>query len=185
MARIIKQEIFRPKWHHVLLVKYWWILIILIVLVVFSSEYFFIIKPKVDQAVNGGPFDLASHRQVLAEQKEYLQRLEELKIESDNINIAELEKLDLVLANTVSMPDILKQIDALAIQSGLELIGFGAGYEQGVITISLSFKGGDYQSIKQYLAAIEKNIRIMDVETVTMKELGNILSLTIKSYYLE
>ena len=181
----VKQTIFRPKWYHIILVKYWLVLIILIVLVGFFSEYYFIIKPKIDQAVDGGPLDLGSHQQILTEQKEYLQKLKDLKQEAENINKAELNKLDYVLANSVEMPAILTQIKALDVQSKLELVGFTIGHDKGTIMLAFTFKGGDYQGVKQYLNSIEKNIRIMDVDTITVKELGNVLSLTIKTYYLE
>lgn len=181
----IKQKALKSKWHHVVLVKYWMILIVFIAIAVFVSEYFFIIKPKLDLAVNGGLLDIGTHQQILVEQEEYLAKLTALKQEEVNINIEELKKLDYVLANSAEMPAILRQINALAVQSRLNLLGFNVWYDNGEILMNFTFKGGDYESIKEYLRAIEKNIRIMDVDNLVIKELGNIFSVSIKSYYLD
>ncbi len=184
MAKIT-QTVFKPKWYHTFLVKYWWILIVILVLVVFSFEYFFVVKPRKDRAANGGPFDLATYQQILDEQKDYFEKLKVWEKEASSINKAELEKLNYVVAEKMDLPAALKQVDILDVQSGLELVGFSVDYSQGVVTTNLTFKGGSYQTIKQYLDFIEKNIRIMDVEKIDIGEMGNIFSLSIKSYYLD
>ncbi len=184
MARI-RRTISKTKRHQVFLVKFYWLIIIIVFLAAFLIEYFFILKPKLDQVASGGPLDIQSRQNILAEQEAYLKRLEELKAEADEINRAELEKLNYVLAQKVEIPDILNQINVLAQQSGLTLTRFDFDFGQGVVTLNLNFKDGTYQIIKQYLEMIEKNIRIMDVTHLDIKNVGNLLSLTIQSYYLE
>lgn len=186
MARIVKQTSFKARWYHIVLVRFLWILILVIIIGTFSAEYFLIVKPKIYQARSGGPLDISTHEQILAEQQQYLEDLKALKAEAETINKTELEKLYLVVANKAEMPAILSQIESLAAQAtNMQLIGLGLNIEQGVISISLSFKGGDYRIIKEYLSTIEKNIRIMDVASLSIKELGNLFSLNIDTYYLE
>lgn len=187
----ITQSGFKPKWYHSILVRYLMIIIIIIAVVAFLAEYFFIISPYVSSARDGGPLDITTHEQILHEQKQYLEKLKQLQDESDMINRAELEKLNFVIANKLDMAAILRQLESLASQTEMELIGLGirtggeGGAEQGTIIMSLSFTGGEYRTVKEYLSTIEKNIRIMDVTELSIREIGNLFSLTVKSYYIE
>ncbi|MDA2922902.1 hypothetical protein MYX07_06595 [Patescibacteria group bacterium AH-259-L07] len=188
---IIQQSNFKPKWYHIILVRYLIIIIVVIAMAAFLVEYLFIISPYVNQTRDGGPLDLATHEKILQEQKQYLEKLQQLQAESDTINRAELEKLNFVVANKLDMAAVLRQLESLAAQTEMELIGLGVsigekeGAERGAITMGLSFTGGEYRSIKEYLSTIEKNIRIMDVTDLSMKEIGNLFFLSVKSYYLE
>ncbi|MDA2936547.1 hypothetical protein MYX06_04995 [Patescibacteria group bacterium AH-259-L05] len=191
MAHIVEQSNFKPKWYHSILVRYLMIIIIIITVVAFLAEYFFIILPYVNQTRDGGPLDLSTYEQILDEQEQYLEKLQQLQVESDAVNRAELEKLNFVVANRLDMAAILSQLESLASQTEMELIGLGVniGGEEGsegtTIAMNLSFTGGEYRTVKEYLSTIEKNIRIMDVTDLSMREIGNLFSLTVKSYYIE
>lgn len=182
MAQIKKSKI---KSYKNIAVRFYWLIIIAAFLVGILFEYFVIVKPKVQQTKNGGPLDLASRQSVLNEQKDYLEKLKILKSEADGINRAELEKINYVLAEKVSIPDILKQISTISQQPKLKSGGFSYKYSDGVLTFNFDFTGGTYQEIKNFLDEIEKNIRIMDVTDIAIKDAGEKFSLTIKSYYLE
>ncbi len=173
------------KWYQIMVAKYYWLIIIIFLLAAFFIGYFAIIKPKMDQTFNGGPLDLKIRQEILNEQKAYLERLKKMKQEADEINFSELEKIKYVLAEKVDVPLILKQIKALAEQSDLELINFAFDFKNGILTIKLDFKKGNYQMIKEYLAEIEKNVRIMDVREISLTGVGSGASLAIQSYYLE
>ena len=67
----------------------------------------------------------------------------------------------------------------------MESLGFDFVYDQGVLQINLRLKTSNYQDIKKYLDEIEKNIRIMDITSISIKGIGTDLSLSIRSYYLE
>lgn len=188
----ITQTGFKPKWYHVILVRYLLIIVIVITVIAFLSEYLFIIKPKMDQTSAGGLLDVGVYEQIFLEQKQYLEKLQKLQEESEKIDRAELEKLNFVIAGKLDMPAVLRQLETLAAQTDMTLIGLGVsadkgekGKAKGTVIMSLSFTGGDYRVIKEYLSAIEKNIRIMDVTNLSMREVGNLFSLTVKSYYIE
>lgn len=190
MAKIT-QTTFKPRWYHIVLVKYLIIIIVVMAVFAFLAEYLFIIKPKVDQTRHGGLLDLGTYEQILDEQEQYFEKLQQLKVESDTINRAELEKLDFVVANKLDMAAVLSQLESLAHQTEMNLIGLGLGIDtqgaaqKGTIVMHLSFVGGNYQTIKEYLSTIEKNIRIMDVTNLSMREIGNLFSFSVKSYYIE
>lgn len=158
-------------------------IILIVFAAVFSFEYFVIIGSKLKQTKNGGPLDLQSRQLIFTEQKAYLERLKVLEKEADEINRAELEKVNYVLAQKVDLPIILKQINILAQQPKFNLGNFSYEYGQGILTLNFDFGGATYQDIKIFLDEIEKNIRIMDVTNISVKKVGNEFSLTIKSYY--
>ena len=184
MARV-KQTTLKTKKYQVILVKFYWLIIIVVFLIALMVEYFLIIKPKLEQTVEGRPLDIQSRQEILIEQKEYYEKLKSLKVEADEVNIAELEKVDYVLAKQIDVPNILNQINVLTQSQDLKIINFDFSFEKGVIVMSFRFKGGTYQTVKQYLEMLEKNIRIMDVVNINMTDIGNNFTIKIHSYYLE
>ncbi len=184
MARIKKSES-RTKSYKNLVVRFYWLIILIAFLAALLFEYFVIVKPKLQQTRNGGPLDVQSRQVILNEQKAYLGKLKTLKEEADGINRAELEKINYVLADKVDVPDILKQISILSQQPKFKMGSFSYKYGEGNLMLNLDFGGGTYQDIKNFLDEIEKNIRVMDVTNISLKDAGDKLSLTIKSYYFE
>jgi electron transfer flavoprotein alpha/beta subunit len=66
----------------------------------------------------------------------------------------------------------------------LESFGFNLT-EPGIVSIDLAFSQGTYQKVKNFIQKIEKNIRVMDITELNFQNVGNNLSLKIKTYYLE
>ena len=95
-----------------------------------------------------------------------------------------MSKLDYVLAQEAYLPSILNHINALSEQSDLMLTEFSTNFDQGVINLSLGFEGGTYQKMKKFIKQIETNIRIMDIQELSFQNIGNVLKLNIKTYYL-
>jgi len=184
MAKIKKSGI-KIKWYKILIVKFYWLIIIFVFIAAFLIEYFIIINPSLSQLRPGGELDLVSRREILETQRQYLIDLKQLAKESEEINRAELEKINYVLAKNVNVPEVLKQIEILANQSGLELESFSYNFEQESLFLRLNFGGGSYAKAKQYLKQIEKNIRIMDVRNIALTKVGNGLSINLQSYYLD
>ncbi|MDD4996394.1 MAG: hypothetical protein PHW15_02925 [Patescibacteria group bacterium] len=185
MAQIKKTETKKTKLYRNVIIRFYWLVILVIFLLSFSFEYFVIIKPKIQQTKNNGPLDLASRQVVLNEQKDYLGKLKVLKNEAENINRVELEKINYVLAEKINVSDILKQISIISQQPKFNLEGFSYKYGEGVLIFNFNFVGGTYQDVKKFLEEIEKNIRVMDVTNIAIKNAGDGFSLVIKSYYLE
>jgi len=187
MARIRKEQIKKGKFQ-TFVVKFYWLIILLVFLVALGFEYFFLIKPKIEQTLNGGPLDVETRQVILDKQRTYYEELKLLEKQADEINYVELEKINYVLDKNVNLPNILRQIETLRVlakQSNLELGVFDFSFEEGILIINLSLDGGNYQSVKKYLNEIEKNIRVMDVTGISLKNIGSSFSLTIQTYYLE
>jgi len=183
MAKI-KQEKSRTKWYHLVLVKFSGLLIFAFLIILFSINYFLFFKPKLAETRNNGFLDVDYYQSILDEQGIYLEKLKNLKSKADEIDQTEMNKLDYVLAQEVHVPSILNHINALAEQSNLELTGLNIDFGQGVINLSLSFGDGTYQKMKKFIKQIETNIRVMDIYELSFQNIGNILHLKIKTYYL-
>ncbi len=184
MARVRREQVKIRKYQN-FVVRLYWLVIILLFLAAVCVEYFLIIKPRLEQTYNGGPLDVESRQVILEEQRIYYEALKALEKEANEINQAELEKVNYVIAEKMNIPDILNQIFLLNKQEGMEPLGFDFAFDQGVLQINLHLKTSNYQDIKKYLDEIEKNIRIMDITSISIKGIGTDLSLTVQSYYLE
>ncbi len=183
MAKI-KQEKSRTKWYHLVLVKFSGLIIFVFIIILFSINYFLFFKPKLAETHNNGPMDVDYYQNILDEQVIYLEKLKNFKSKADKIDQTEMNKLDYVLAQEAYLPSILNHINALAEQSGLELTGLNIDFSDGIINLSLSFMDGTYQKMKKFIKQIETNIRVMDIHELSFQDVGNVLNLKIKTYYL-
>jgi len=183
MAKIKKKRL-KTKWYYLVLVKFSGLIIFIFLIILFSINYFFFFKSKLIETRNNGPLDVSYYQDILDEQSIYLEELKNLKVKAEEIDQAEMNKLDYVLAQDDYIPPILNHINVLVEQSGLELTGMDVDSGDGIINLSLSFKNGTYQKMKKFIKQIETNIRIMDIEKLSFQNIGNILNLKINTYYL-
>jgi len=183
MAKIKKKRL-KTKWYYLVLVKFSGLIVFIFLIILFSINYFFFFKSKLAETSNNGPLDVNYYQNILDEQSIYLDELKNLRSEADKIDQAEMNKLDYVLAQDDYIPPILNHVNVLVEQSDLELTGLEIDSGDGIIDLSLSFKDGTYQKMKKFIKQIETNIRIMDIEKLSFQNIGNILNLKIKTYYL-
>ena len=130
---------------------------------------------------------LTDKEQNLKDKQDLIARVEKL-IDGYNQNQEILKKIDYILPNNSDIPNLIVQIEALAKESGMNLgaVDFKiieekiSGKAQEVrsggtkteatkdyhtMNISISV-AGDYAAFKNFLRAIEENIRLMDVQSV-------------------
>jgi Tfp pilus assembly protein PilO len=58
-----------------------------------------------------------------------------------------------------------------------------AGIE--AVTINLSVRGTDYEAFKNFLASLENNLHLMDVQSVVFDPVGKSTGLTLSTYYFK
>lgn len=58
-----------------------------------------------------------------------------------------------------------------------------ASGDLGKLKISVAIKGSDYEALKNLLYALENNLRLMDVESLSFDPKGNSVNLVIATYY--
>ncbi len=137
--------------------------------------------------------------QFATKENEIIQRIEMIdKITDFLANFpkieSEAEKALLAVPLGQEIPEVILQIDAMALQNGLVVknIGFSkkedpklAGLKALNISANLS---GSYQAIKNFVLAIEQNARLMDIANLNFNQDGEIpnrfnLSASINAYY--
>lgn len=185
MAKI-KEKKAQTRWYHLILVKFSWLIVIIFFLSLLSVNYFAFFLPQMEKTKNQGSLDVSYYQSILEEQGIYLKKLQNLQDEINALDQEELKKLDYVLADQADVPAILNHISALIQQSNMKLSSFGFNLtEPGAVVINLAFSQGTYQKVKNFIQKIEKNIRVMDIVELSFQNVGNSLSLKIKTYYLE
>lgn len=109
----------------------------------------------------------------LSKKTELSEKIDEMILKYNEL-VAKLQKINFVIPKGQEKPELIVQIESLAKESGLivESIVFKevsqkesetAGYK--ILNISLGLSG-NYQAFKNFLVAVEQNIRLMDVQSI-------------------
>lgn len=174
----------------------------LIIIIVFSfSLVFGLIVPKYNsvlemrQKVTQSKTELVDYRGLIAKSEEYLAKLTELSQDVKKINLALPPRKDesAVVASIEKFVSnsglILKDIDIKIISEKLSQKIISEEfqekkYQTAIINLTLS---GDYNLIKSFLSALEKNMPIMNLVSLDIiheKEDILLYNLIIETYYL-
>ena len=150
--------------------------------------------------------------------KKYSVALHELELITDEFKrtqAANMDKLAQILPTQAELPDLIVQMEAIALASSFRLtsidITHGLPQERSqaksvgkkgesetidateinpavkVLNISLSVEGGDYPELKELLGNIEKHLRIMDVTGISFSSGLEVsgYDIPIRTYYYE
>jgi Tfp pilus assembly protein PilO len=130
-----------------------------------------------------------------------LASLKELNEKMKTMSV-ELGKAQQVLPSGLSTPDLLANLEAMAIYSGItfdsvsfdssgQTLGGTVAADQdttvppGVKTLPFTVSvAGNYTSLKKYLDAVEKNLRLIDVDSIVVGE-GGIYTISMQAYYVD
>ena len=157
-------------------------------IIILSWGYFYLLKPKFNYLEEIGGLTLQSLKQSLQVKKEYLRNLERLKITYNNLTTEDKEKLDQILNQEKDIPNLFVHFENLVNKNEMELsaINFTEGSSEGmvgVLNVDLFLTGGNYQILKKFLDTLEKDIKIMDIDSISFSKEGYNLSL--RTYYLD
>lgn len=183
-------------------------IILIILILVFAAMVIFLDVPGV-QGVLQTRKDIETQKQVLLDNQDFLATVKELTQAYEN-NKENIDKIDLILPTKEDIPNLLVQVESLVFEQGLILdkLEVTAPPEEtgGTISaedvrarkenpvtkyetlnISLSFTG-DYSALKNFLKAAEENMRLIDIDSISMsQEAENIgifkFDLSLKTYY--
>ncbi|MBU4284964.1 type 4a pilus biogenesis protein PilO [Patescibacteria group bacterium] len=147
-------------------------IIIIVLILGFIGIVVLLDIPKVQ-----GIFDLKNQikeqRKVL-EGKQYLISIVEKLRDTYENNKENLNKLEYIMPGEQEVPNLIVQLEVIAVKGGLILgeIGFkvedknaetNQDYKSLTVNINLV---GDYAAFERFLSAVEENIRLMDVESI-------------------
>lgn len=130
--------------------------------------------------------------------------LEDLKKLNETMRTmsVELNKVRQVLPTGISLPDLLANLEAIAVYSEItfDSVAVASGEQQlasvnvvgeevsapaGVKTLPLTVSvAGNYNNLKRYLDGIEKNLRLIDIDSIDVGESG-IYTISMQAYYVD
>ncbi|MAG28580.1 hypothetical protein CL632_00320 [bacterium] len=171
-------------------------------LIILVFGYLFVLGPKLAAArqVSG-----EAYNEVIIERAELEQKLAYLsKLESSSaiISAKDIENIDVMIPSSPLTPQILTSIEDIARTSGviIEGIDFVVPDEQlikpdeelsyilpqgiSVVEVSLAVASSPYDTLKIFLSNLEKNIRLMDVSSITYTPVGTNYTIILRAYYL-
>lgn len=160
----------------------------LLLIAAFVTAAYFVIRPtifRIKETNAQTDFQLLR----LADQRKYLQSLEQSVSAAQSIDQASLAKVSSALPDEGDAPALLMQLSAAAARNGIQIqsvqIGDAKappavpGVKAATTTaavlpadIALALRAGSYANVKRYLADVEQSLRLMDVAGMTLGSVG-------------
>ncbi len=169
-------------------------LLVLSAVLIFGGVYFAYFKSEIEKLRPGGALDVSSVKREAEIRGEALGKLKMGTSALSSVSKIDREKIDVFLPQTADEPAILVALSTIARESGMALLtaDVSAGsqlkgdYPDGLktVVITLGMGGGDYGRLKLFLQNVERNLRIMDVESLAFAPTSAAYSLRIKAYFL-
>jgi len=153
----------------------------IILILIFAAIVVFLNVPGVQKILDTRK-QIDSRKQALIEEQELIVKVENLvKLYEDNKE--SVDKINYIIPSGEDIPNLIVQLEALAFEQGLvlgkiEMTPRETGQERGgdtqqekpaegykALTINISVMG-TYTAIKNYLLAVEENMRLMDINSL-------------------
>ncbi|MFA6410909.1 MAG: type 4a pilus biogenesis protein PilO [Candidatus Buchananbacteria bacterium] len=178
--------------------RYYKFVTVLIIIVLIGLSYYFILEPKYQQVGIGGKYNIDTLKQELIKRQNYLDNLKKLAANYQNISQTEMLKLNEVLPEEEDIPGLFVQLQNLAQENNLLLASVSINETSGSsqngnlagnikkLSVSLNLIGGQgnsYNEVKQFLSALEYNLRIFDVNSVYFSPDSPSYTINIFTYY--
>ncbi|MFA6322915.1 MAG: hypothetical protein WCX71_05635 [Candidatus Buchananbacteria bacterium] len=177
-----------------------------LVVLIFVLAYFIVLKPKY-QAIAANSNDNITYLQSEKNKRQsYLTQLKDISSRFHQINQEEISRLKITLPNNSDIAGLFVQFQELATQNKLALsnISFSetapaqtensesAGTDQILtrvkkLNVSLNLVGtgqGSYGELKNFLAALENNLRLFDIQAVYFTPNSPNYAINLITYYL-
>lgn len=148
------------------------LIISIIILTAIVLIVIFLILPQWAR-IKGLKSEIDNLKAELSQKTELLEKINDM-ISKYNELVSKVQKLDLTIPKEQEKPELIVQIESLAKENGLivESLAFkevnqkeGEAARYKILNISLGLSG-TYQAFKNFLIALEQNIRIMDVQMI-------------------
>lgn len=169
-------------------------------IILLAASSVFVLYPEFIKArsLSGTKYEkVIQHQQGLQAQLDYLIRAQ---ADKRKITQQDIKNIGLLLPSDPATAQILTSLEDIAKQSNAAIEGVDlvildqeemsdediAELPSGIniVEINATVASSPYNSLKDFLSTIEKNIRIMDVIAVTYSPIGKSYTLTIRAYYM-
>lgn len=164
-------------------------------IIIFASSYLIYFKGELNKIRKGGEYDSSRYELELAVRSEALKNLKDSVAVLNSINKADKDKIDRFIPNIPDEPSLITTLGTVIRDSGMVLLSIDTklGFEPKgnavkglkIVEVTMGIGGGDYQSFKNLMESMEKNIRIIDVESFAYSPGSSAYSIRLRTYYLE
>ncbi len=174
------------------------LVLILALLAVIVFIFSFLLKP-VYEKVSALRGEYLSKKQTFSDQQSVVLKVQDVLRQYED-NLTELEKsASSIVTKGPQYDDLIYQVNAIAKNTGIFLVSFDFNLLPGKAVKSQGFSDlstlqaklqvrGKYESFKDFVKSLETNIRIMDVQNMSIfpdsKE-NNSYSVVLNTYYVE
>ncbi len=164
------------------------VVVILAVIIILAVSYFFFLDPLYKKVRQNGQASLTNKTQYLKALKQHLVDLQKLQDNFNRLNGLEkdsLARLNFILPTEKDLPGLFVQLEKIADDSGFVLTNIDISEQKGEslasksagsstvsdkikkLNISITLIKGNYEDLLSFLDAVEKNLRLMDVVSIT------------------
>lgn len=169
------------------------------VLVVLAVGYLWFLRSGFEYLRTQGRYSLLEIQTQERYLEGYLGDLRRLKLQYDQLNLAQFERFTAILPPQPDYAGLFAQLQALAESTGMVLHGIqlapndvdasaaGAALsEVQSVQISITISGGSYQDLKRFLSDVESNLRLLDVTSITFSDVKvGPYSIQMRTYYVD
>ena len=164
-----------------------------IVLIILLFGFFLVLKPVYDQGMS--VISILNQRDVVnfENKKQELNSIKELLASYNEISDKYKDKIESIAPVRKNKEEIFSEINHLAYQNGLLLQGISLSESEGpsivpgveTITVNFSVRGTDYEAFKNFLSAMENNLPLLDVLSLSFSPDGKTSSFVVDTYYIK
>ena len=186
-----------------LLNTYFNLFVVIFISFVLLLAYFLLLKPKVDETTNVISENISSREKILQAEKTKLANLQEAVLAYQNINPIDLARINGILPDDYDKEALFGEIEEVIRQNGFILTSINLTKEGetagvmssianspranisdkiGVIDVSISIASIDYAGMKNLLTVLESNLRMLDVQQISLAD-GGSANLKFSTYY--
>lgn len=162
-------------------------------IIILVLGYFFIIQPRLNDNNKASRVKLDTVKIEKQRRELQLEKLEELSKIYNSFSKDELAKINGVLPKDKDIAGLFTQFDELTLRNGFLLTSISindVGEEKGEkikkLSVNLNVVGPEgqaYSGVKRFLDALEKNNRILDVDSVFFSPDSSAFSVNLTTYY--
>lgn len=141
--------------------------IILICVLIITSVAYFLINPTLAK-IKDSNIKLSAKTNEINEMKTKISSLQTLATDFTSAT-DQVKKLGLALPTDSDTANVLVQLETMAISSGLQMnsIQPSTQAKKGVVNMTVSLQG-EYTSLVNFITAMEKNLRPIDIKTINI-----------------
>ena len=164
-------------------------------IIIFLAAYFVYFRAEIGKLSANGEYDSLRYEKELSARSEAFKNIKDSLAVLNSISKSDKEKIDRFLPSSPDEPSIVASVSTIVRDSGMVLLSLDAKSDSELkqsvvpglkaIDVTLGFGGGDYTSLKNFFESLEKNLRLMDVESFAYSPGSNAYSIRLRAYYLD